>query len=165
VDTTPYQEVPSFLEALQRLAETGHKVRAWSDPALLQGFETDEQRITIPLATLRRYYRMGGLGGIEPYDANLQRYKDDVKRVLQQSMPPHFAEGRQVVTRLVQKTTGRPMHHGRVVEVNGTDITIRHDPDCCEPGVLTTLDVDVAHAEWRQIIVRRSAWDRILGDD
>lgn len=160
---TAYQEVPTFLEALQRLAATGHKIRSWSNPALLQGFETDEQRITIPLTILRRHYRIGG--AIEPYEDAIQRYKDDVKHVLNQSMPPHFEFGRTVVTRLVQKTTGRPMHHGKVIQIAGTDITIRHDPDCCEPGILTTLDVDAAHAEWRQIIVRRSAWDRILDDD
>lgn len=158
-----FGSVPAMMEALAQLAATGHKVRPWADkPRMLSGFETDEKRLTIHLSALRAHYR---IHRIEPYEDGIERYKADIKQVLNQSMPSHFEVGRQVVTRLVQKTTGRPLHHGRVVEIAGTDITIRHADDCCEDGILTTLDVDRAHAEWRQVIVRRSAWDRILGDD
>ena len=156
--TTHYGSIPVFLDALRELAEMALEIRAWEDkPAGIQGFENMEQRITIALSTIRSHYR---LAPMEPYEAGIQRYKEDIKRVLKQATLDAYEVGRKVVSR-----NPGVRHHGIVAEVTVTSVTIRHDDDCCEPGLLSTVEIYIAPRCWKQIIVRRSAWERLMDDD
>jgi hypothetical protein len=156
-----YDSVPEFLDALRRLAETGLEVRAWGNKGvMMQGFETDETRITILTSTLRAHYRMQSH---EPYAAGLQRYKDEIKRILHLSTPEPFEVGRRIEERA--SPTNLAKHYGEIVKVTQKQIFIRHDPACCVSGLVSAVEIPIAKRCWRQIIIRRSAWERLMDDD
>lgn len=157
-----YQSIPDFLMALRSLVEEGLVVRVWDDkPTLRTGFENGERRIIIPLSVLRAYYRISR-SNVEPYMDSIKRYGEDVKKILRdvRSTGSAFTVGCRVESR-----DRRNKHFGRVAQITPEAVVIRHDDACCEPGIISEVEALVVDKHWRVIIIRRSAWERILGDD
>ncbi len=54
-------------------------------------------------------------------------------------------------------------HVGVITEINGTAITVRHRPRCCEPGRCSETDASL----WKRLRLykRPTAWEKLLKDD
>ena len=165
-----YQTVPEYLSALRQLVQEGEVTERldqrsmviWHDCRPNPAQPLPSESITIDVATVRAHFRQELY---EPYDATIQRWVAAVRETVEQGELARYTVG----TRVVSHGHPAPHHHGVITEVDPLRISIRHDDDCCEPGVCTDLNVQTLRLVWRPIPTppkpKRSAWERILEDD
>lgn len=164
--TYVYPSVPEILALIETWAREGRPAVTWdTGNALLIGFRGAEDTATVSLSVIRAHYRVNNY---EPYQDSLDRWWADVSETTERGMRAIelFTVGCRVETRRLLSAAAGPAHMGRVMgmDPSSRQVVIRHG-DCCPPGVESHVPPDVARQEWRVVVVRRTAWDRILGDD